>query len=277
MAAEQRKATGTETAATRSLAFGVSALDAPVGSVDEAMTSRPAGLDVQAQSALLHEAFEAPGPLGLDELAFALSPQRSFMARYGRRAIKSALGLGLVIIAGVGPVQRLLEFSSVEAVVNARLVSLRAPIDGRIEDFAPTIGAVTPRGRMMLHISNSRADRTRLDDLQRMIEQVGSERPAVAKRLVRLKELYEQVSQQARAFQTGRIRELEERMMDLKAQVSATEASETEAASALARTKSLAASGYQTAVAVERAERDAKVASGNQKSLNHRLFASEVE
>ena len=126
MAAEQRKATGTETAATRSLAFGVSALDAPAGSVDEAMTSRPAGLDVQAQSALLHEAFEAPGPLELDELAFAPSPQRSFMARYGRRAIKSALGLGVVIIAGVGPVQRLLEFSSVEAVVNARLVSLRA-------------------------------------------------------------------------------------------------------------------------------------------------------
>jgi hypothetical protein len=264
MAAEQRKATGTETAATKSPAFGVSALDAPVGPVDEAMTSRPAGLDVHAQSALLHEAFEAPGPLGLEGLAFAPSPQRSFMARYGRRAIKSVLGLGVVIIAGVGPVQRLLEFSSVEAVVNARLVSLRAPIDGRIEDFAPTIGAAAPRGRMMLHISNSRADRTRLDDLQRMLEQVESERPAVAKRLARLKELYEQVSQQARAFQVGRIRELEERMMDLKAQLAGTEASESEAASALARTKSLAASGYQTPVAVERAERDAKVASENQ-------------
>ena len=65
--------------------------------------------------------------------------------------------------------------------------------------------------------------------------------------------------------------------MDLRAQLSATEASESEAASNLARTKSLAATGYQTAVAVERAERDAKVATQNQKSLNHRLFASEVE
>src|SRR5205085_6211045 len=124
----------------------------------------------RAQSALLQEAFETPDPLERDPPASTPSPQRgSFFARLGWRALKSALGLGVIIIAGVGPVQRLLEFSSVEAVVNARLVSLRAPIDGRIEDadLAPTIGAVAPKGRLMLRISDSRADRTRLDDLQR--------------------------------------------------------------------------------------------------------------
>jgi multidrug resistance efflux pump len=278
MVAEQRKALYAGIDSSESPKFGVSALDAPVGAVGETVTDQPAGLDVRAQSALLHEAFKAPDPLELYGPASAPSPQRAgLVARYGWRALKSAVGLGVVIIAGVGPMQRLLEFSSVEAVVNARLVSLRAPIDGRIEDFAPTIGEATPRGRIMLHISNSRADRTRLDDLQRTIEQTEGERPAIAKRLARLKELHEQVSQQARAFQAGRISELEARMMDLKAQASATEASEVEAASTLARTKSLAATGYQTTVAVERAERDAKVAVQNQKALNHRLFASVVE
>jgi multidrug resistance efflux pump len=277
MPAEQRKAPNAEIEPKPS-AFGGPASDAPVGPSGETLADRLAGLDVHAQSALLQEAFKAPDPLELDMPTVTPSPQRgSFIARYGWRAVKSALGLGVVVIAGVGPVQRLLEFSSIEAVVNARLVSLRAPIDGRIEDFAPTIGAATPRGRLLLHISNIRADRTRLDDLQRLVDQTEGERPAIAKRLVRLKELHEQVSQQARAFQAGRIRELEERMMDLKAQVSATEASEFEAASTLARTKSLAATGYQTSVAVERAERDAKVTTQNQKSLNHRLFASVVE
>jgi hypothetical protein len=172
MVAEQKKAPNTEIDPSKSPALGLSASADPVGPIGETVADRLAGLDVRAQSALLQEAFETPDPLELDTPSTILSPRRSgFVARYGWRALKSALGLGVVIIAGFGPVQRLLEFSSVEAVVNARLVSLRAPIDGRIEDFAPTIGAVTPRGRFMLHISDSRADRTRLDDLQRLIDQ----------------------------------------------------------------------------------------------------------
>ena len=273
MLAEQKKAASTDIEPPKSSTFGVPASDA---AITEPAGDRLAGLDVRAQSALLQEAFEPSDPL---EVAHPTpSPQRrSFIERFGWRAVKSALGLGVIVIAGVGPVQRLLELSSIEAVVNARLISLRAPIDGRIEDLAPTIGAAVPKGRLMLHISNSRADRARLDDLQRLTDQMEGERPAIAKRLVRLKEIHEQISRQARAFQAGRIRELEERMMDLKAQVSATEASESEATSTLTRTKKLAASGYQTTVAVERAERDAKVAAQTQKSLNHRLFASVVE
>jgi multidrug resistance efflux pump len=278
MAAEQKQAPDTDSVPSKSPAPGVSASDHSVGPGEDAVADRLAGLDVRAQSALLQEAFQTPGPIEHEIPADMPSPKRgSLVSRYGWRGVKSALGLLVVVIAGVGPIQRLLEFSSIEAVVNARLISLRAPIDGRIEDFAPTIGTTVPKGRLMLHISNSRADRARLDDLQRLVEQTEGERPAIVKRLARLREIYEQVTQQARAFQAGRIRELEERVLDLKAQVSATEASESEAASTLARTRTLAASGYQTNVAVERAERDAKVASHTQKSLNHRLFASEVE
>jgi multidrug resistance efflux pump len=278
MAAEQRKAPGAQIEPSKAPESGVSASDALFEPGREAVADRLAGLDVRAQSALLQEAFKVADPLAVERPAPASSPLLgSIVARFGWRTLKSALGLLVVVVAGVGPVQRLLEFSSVEAVVNARLISLRAPIDGRIEDFAPTIGAAVPRGRLMLHISNSRADRARLDDLQRLIEQTEGERPAIAKRLARLKEIHEQISQQARAFQSGRIRELEARTMDLKAQLSATEASESEATSTLTRTKTLAASGYQTTVAVERAERDAKVATQTQKSLHHRLFASEVE
>ena len=129
----------------------------------------------------------------------------------------------------------------------------------------------------MLRISNSRADRARPDDLRRLVDQIESERPGAAKRLVRLKEIYAQISQQSRAFQTGRIRELEERAMDLKAQLAAAGAAEFEAASTLERTRALAETGIQTRVALERAERDAKVATETQKSLNHRLFSGEVE
>ena len=207
MAAKRKQAPGAQIEAPQSSGFGALDLDIPIGPGRETTIGPLAALDVRAQSALLQEAFQTPDPTEVG--ASLTTPQRGGMvSRYGWRAVKSVLGLLIVIIAGVGPLQRLLELSSTEAVVNARLVSLRAPIDGRIEDFAPTIGIAVSAGRVLLHISNSRADRARLDDLQRMVDQIEGERPAIVKRLARLKEIHEQIAQQARAFQAGRIREL---------------------------------------------------------------------
>jgi hypothetical protein len=50
--------------------------------------------------------------------------------------------------------------------VNARTLTLRAPIDGTVSSV-PTelaVGATFPSGTALLRITNSRADRTRLDD-----------------------------------------------------------------------------------------------------------------
>lgn len=277
MAAEQKKAPETEIESQHS-SPGASTSDPSLGAEQSPSPDRLAGLDARAQSALLEEAFGTPDILQPETHPLVQPPtHQSGISRFGWRALKSVLGLAIIVIAGVGPVQRLFESSSTEAVVNSRLVSLRAPIDGKIEDFTPTIGATVPKGRFVLHIANSRADRGRLDDLQRLLEQTEAERPGIARRLARLREIHEQIARQARAFQTGRIRELEERAHDLRAQISATEASVVEAASTLARTKALAASGNQTAVAVERAERDAKVSTQTQKSLYHRLSATEIE
>ena len=271
MAAEQKIAPKTATASQQS-SHGAETSDQSPGP----HADRLAGLDARAQSALLEQAFASPGVVKSETTI--PSPRREGpIYRYGWRALKSLLGLAIVVVAGVGPAQRLFEFSSTEATVNSRLISLRAPIDGRIEDLTSTIGTSVPRGRFVLGISNSRADRSRLDDLQRLLDQTEGERPGVAKRLLRLKEIHAQITQQARAFQAGRIRELEERTLDLKAQISATEASVSETTSTLARTRALAASGNQTVVAVERAERDATISTQTQKSLHHRLSATEIE
>ena len=48
------------------------------------------------------------------------------------RVAKSVLAVAIVVIVGWFPVQRFLEVSSTEAVVNARLVTVRSPIDGEV-------------------------------------------------------------------------------------------------------------------------------------------------
>jgi hypothetical protein len=88
----------------------------PNGTLDDHAGS----LDARAQSALLQEAFEAPLTPGSDEAVTSPARQPSASnSRWVGRALKSAVGLAIVAVVGVGPMQRLFEFSSVDAVVNA--------------------------------------------------------------------------------------------------------------------------------------------------------------
>ena len=51
---------------------------------------------------------------------------------FSRRAIKSGVALAVAAVVVWIPVQRLLQATSVEAVVNARTLTLRAPIEGTV-------------------------------------------------------------------------------------------------------------------------------------------------
>jgi hypothetical protein len=76
MVAARKKAPKTKIEPSKSATFGLSASDAPVKPVGETVGDRLAGLDVRAQSALLHEAFETPDPLQFDTPASTPSPQQ---------------------------------------------------------------------------------------------------------------------------------------------------------------------------------------------------------
>jgi biotin carboxyl carrier protein len=251
-------------------------------SANRTFGDRIGSFDARVQSARLHEAFVAPEPLTPGSDLPLPSPARQPSApnsRWASRALKSAVGLAIVAVVGVGPMQRLFEFSSVDAVVNARLVSLRAPIDGKLASdlLSPAIGATAMKGITLLRITNSRADRSRLDDLRRLVDQIENERSSIVGRLDRLKVLYEEISEQTRAFQVGRIQELEERVMDIKAQAEVAFATQVEATSTLERTRTLTESGAQTKLALDRAQRDATIAIETEISIRHRLSAAEVE
>jgi biotin carboxyl carrier protein len=259
----------------------VQAESTAIAASNEAEASRKLHrLDVRAQTALLRRVFDNRNFDGIASDDSVLSPeQRAFISQWGWRIAKMAAGLAILAIAGVGPIQRLFELSSVDAVINARLVSLRAPFDGTVEAIAgfPTIGAQAHASGPVLRISNTRADRSRIDDLVRLIDQVDGERTAIQGRLTRLRELHTYIMRQADAFQAGRIKELEARSMDLKAQVAGAEAMRIEAESTLERVKSLATSGVQSKAALERAQRDAVLATETARALDHRLTAVDVE
>ena len=103
----------------------------------------------------------------------ALTKQASKFWSTHSRASKAVIGLLLLAVVGWLPIRSLLQATSTEAVVNARLVTLRAPIEGDIEAPAGiNVGTHFKAGDTVLRVVNRRADRSRIDDLTRLIDQL---------------------------------------------------------------------------------------------------------
>ena len=101
MAAEQKKAPETEIESQHSVPRA-SESDRSLGAESSSHSDRLAGLDARAQSALLEEAFGTPGVLQPETHNLPPTPaHRSIISRYGWRALKSVLGLSIVVVAGM--------------------------------------------------------------------------------------------------------------------------------------------------------------------------------
>ena len=59
--------------------------------------------------------------------------KRFVISATARRFLKIALGVGLVVAFGWAPLRAMLATTSVEAIVNARIETIRAPIEGIVQ------------------------------------------------------------------------------------------------------------------------------------------------
>ena len=78
------------------------------------------------------------------------------------------IGLGICLLAAAGAIYApdILFTTSSEAIVNARIVTLAAPIDGRAVEAPPPEGTVVAADSPLLTIENPTVDRGRLQDLE---------------------------------------------------------------------------------------------------------------
>jgi len=189
--------------------------------------SRFAGLDVAGHLTLLREAFEKRSHPGSETHAdprlawlFRLAQQ---VAAQRRRLLKALVGLLIVAAVGWMPVRTLLQTTSTEAIVNARLITLRAPIEGEIAPGldAFRVGTELAPGTRLLRIVNPRAERGRLDDLRRLANRLEGERAAFVARRDDVERLHADLAAQTRAFMDGRLRQLEARTAELRSEIAA--------------------------------------------------------
>jgi multidrug resistance efflux pump len=196
-----------------------------------------------------------------------------------RRVVKTLIGLALVAAVGYAPLQRMAQTSSVEAIVNARVITLRSPIEGEVQP-GPDVrasGAALAAGDVLFRVVDPRADRGRVEDLSRQLAQARDERPRLAARLDSARGLLADLSEQTRAFGAARIRQLEARHDALTADAAAAHARTLDATATLERANRLTAQGAGTAVQASLAKRDADVAAQNEISARGLIAVNDVE
>ncbi len=198
---------------------------------------------------------------------------------YLRRGLKIAAGIAVIAAFGWLPLRAMWQNSSVEAVLNSRLVTLRAPIGGRVVAASDTIkdSARLDAGTVLLRVVNSRGDRTRLDDLRRQKSHLENERPSLAAKLASAQAAQRDLARQAELFKNGRILQLEARIAEIQTSIEAAAARREEASAAVDRASSLAKTGNVSAVELARLTRELAVAQQTELGARKRLDAGQVE
>ena len=246
----------------------------------------PASFDAAAQLAHLEQTLnlstvENVVPVAPVGPVVIVRPSVSF-SRFQKLSIqffKIAVAVAFIVVLGWRPTQRLMYSASTEAIVNARIVTLRAPIEGTIADWASNLkvgGLVTARAPLF-KVENPQTDRGRVDDLQRAIDLRDLERRTAKERLAMFGVLRSNLEQQVNEFQEGRLSQLRAKEAEYGADLEVALDKQQLAEKSLDRTQELAAKGIQTAVALERSQSDGRIAALTAESIRKRIVGLRIE
>jgi multidrug resistance efflux pump len=221
---------------------------------------------------------EAEVPSGNDapvaEVAH-LSPSRRL-----RRFMKAAAGIAIVAVFGWLPLKSVFQTSSVEAVVNSRVVTLRSPIDGKVVAAGSSLSGesgIIGEDTLILRVVNPRGDRVRLDDLRRQMSRSVNERTNLTSKIASARLAQKDLARQAALFTEGRIRQLEARIAEIQASIGAAAARREEATATVERASSLIRSGSVSSVELGRVTREQTIALQTEAGARRRLDATQVE
>jgi multidrug resistance efflux pump len=248
----------------------------PLATPDPAL-NEPASFDARRQREHLEDSLKS----WADDAAADEAPNAGDWRTFGAssKAIKTALAIAVAVAFGYSPVQRLLATTSVEAVVDARVVTIRAPIDGDVAQMRGglDVGAELAAGDALLTIVNPRAEQGERNALRRAkalaqanIAALIEKRAALETNRIELARLQEQ-------FRVGRVEQLKNRIAELDAQIAAAAAQQRYATQMANRARALKATGFVSAAGLDKAHSDEQGAIEATHALQQRRASAMVE
>ena len=170
--------------------------------------------------------------------------KRQFPISRGRAA-RYAAGTALLAISIVSIYQNVIVQTSQHAVINARIVPMRAPMDGIVTMSTTAPGASVQAGATLGQIEDPHPDDGRAFALQQDLAAAQRERDLMSRRLADLERARAQADTQAEAYRVGRVRQDELRAEEAQAQLNAALAREAEAAATASRSEALHLRGVE--------------------------------
>jgi multidrug resistance efflux pump len=160
------------------------------------------------------------------------------------RVLKFAAGAILLSIGALTTYEQVIVRVSREAILNARIVSVRAPIDGVLKATGTVPGAEVTAGVGIGQVDDPVPENGRVFQLQQDAAATQRERATLSRKLTDLKQARVDALDRAEAFRVGRIRQDELRIEEARANLMAAAAREADATAAEQRGAILHASGY---------------------------------
>jgi multidrug resistance efflux pump len=226
-------------------------------------------------------------PIALSDAAAPAAPQQTPQAGLLKKLatiktatiIKSAVALLVALVLGWMPVQRLLATTSTEAVINARVVTVRTPIAGEVSGLSANLeaGQAFQAGDVLLTVKNPRADSVNLDNLKRSVAQLNTEIAALRAKQTVLKDHRTELAAQKDRYRSGRVETLERQIEGIDAQIASADAQHQEALKRLVRARALFSNKNVAESQLDSAVRDESVAFEALKQFRVRRKAAQVE
>src|SRR5215468_2347538 len=126
---------------------------------------------------------------------------------WGRLA-KFGAGAALLAVGALSAYQQVVVRVSREAVMNARVVSIRAPMDGIVKAAAGAPGTAVQSGMAIGQVEDPTPDDARSFQLQLDLSATEREHAAQSRRLVDLEQARREANAQAEAYRLGRVRQV---------------------------------------------------------------------
>ncbi|NMJ42444.1 HlyD family efflux transporter periplasmic adaptor subunit [Roseomonas sp. JC162] len=182
------------------------------------------------------------------------------------------LAAGLYVIVG-----EQMAGVSADAVVNAQVVTVRAPVDGIISLQVRTLGTRVTAEEPLGNITDPRPDELRLTDLRQTLAHAETDLRRIEDLINALVASRAAYAQQAEDYGVGRTRQVEARLAEATAALEAAQARLREADATMRRATDLSRQGIQTAADFNRARAGFEVGGQEVEVARNRLLYLTIE